>query len=311
MEIKVIAEAMGYIFAGNQEQEVFGIRWANSSTEKDIAIARSVWEAQETKAKIVLSDKMLWGVTKEVIFSTVPLMEAARKIADMFVREGIYADYSKSGDFTLTEKLCQMGENVSLGENVRLGSFSVVGSNVMIGDNAIIGEGVSIGAGSVIGNEVIIKAGAKIASPPFFYFNNKNRVNDFAGYGRVIIGDAVTVGTNTVVQRGSFGDTIIGEQTDIGDLVIIGHDVKIGRDCRIVSQSGIAGNAVLGDKVTVMGQCGIADGVGIGNGSTIMAQSGVTKSIGNNKIVSGRYGREHYKELKMRAALCHKMQRSE
>jgi tetrahydrodipicolinate N-succinyltransferase len=51
--------------------------------------------------------------------------------------------------------------------------------------------------------------------------------------GRVILQDKVVMGANSVVDRGSERDTIIGEGTMVDALVRIPADALIGRYCRI------------------------------------------------------------------------------
>jgi UDP-3-O-[3-hydroxymyristoyl] glucosamine N-acyltransferase len=71
------------------------------------------------------------------------------------------------------------------------------------------------------------------------------------------------------------GDTVIGEGTKIDNLVQIGHNTHIGRNCIIVSQVGISGSCEIGDFVVLGGQVGIADHTTIGAGARLAARTGV------------------------------------
>ena len=117
------------------------------------------------------------------------------------------------------------------------------------------------------------------------------------------MGRGVEVGCNTVIQRGTLSDTIIGDGTLIGDLVEIGHDVKAGVGCLIVSQVGISGSVTIGDGVEIYGQAGVANRLDIGDGATIMAKAGITRNVKPGVKVSGMFGREHAQELRARAKL--------
>ena len=44
---------------------------------------------------------------------------------------------------------------------------------------------------------------------------------------------------------------------------MIGHNVKIGKDCLVVSQVGISGSTVVGDRVTLAGQVGTVGHISI------------------------------------------------
>src|SRR5947199_2430748 len=97
--------------------------------------------------------------------------------------------------------------------------------------------------------------------------------------GRVIIQDDVEVGAGTAIDRGASGDTVIGQGSKIDNLVQIGHNVTVGRNCIIVAQCGISGSAVLGDNVILGGQVGIADHLTVGEGAMIGAKSGVGSNV--------------------------------
>lgn len=149
---------------------------------------------------------------------------------------------------------------------------------------------VSIGDGTIIGAES-------------FYHYFDNGLQEFEGLGTVIINDNVSIGSNTIIQRGTFSDTLIGARSRIGNLIDIGHDVFIGHDCKIVSQTGIASNVRIKNYVTIYGQVGVANGINIGNQAVVYAKSLVTKNIDDNQHVSGMYARDHIDELRIQAKL--------
>jgi UDP-3-O-[3-hydroxymyristoyl] glucosamine N-acyltransferase len=81
-------------------------------------------------------------------------------------------------------------------------------------------------------------------------------------------------------------DTVIGEGTKIDNQVQIGHNVRIGRHCAIVSQVGMAGSTIIGDGVQIGGQVGLKGHITIGDGAQIAAKSGVMTDL----AAGGRYG---------------------
>uniref|UniRef100_N1QYG4 UDP-3-O-(3-hydroxymyristoyl) glucosamine N-acyltransferase n=1 Tax=Aegilops tauschii TaxID=37682 RepID=N1QYG4_AEGTA len=93
------------------------------------------------------------------------------------------------------------------------------------------------------------------------------------------IGDNVEIGANTCIDRGSWRDTMIGDDTKIDNLVQIGHNVVIGNCCMICGQVGIAGSATLGDYVVLGGRVAIRDHVSIASKVRLAANSLVTKDI--------------------------------
>jgi len=105
--------------------------------------------------------------------------------------------------------------------------------------------------------------------------------------GIVIIEDDVEIGACCGVERGTLGDTVIGQGSKLGDLVAIGHGARVGAHCLLVAQVGIAGSTTLGHHCMVGGQVGIVGHVNIGNNVTIAAQAGVINSILDNQVVLG------------------------
>ena len=105
--------------------------------------------------------------------------------------------------------------------------------------------------------------------------------------GRVIIGDAVNIGANSCIDRGAGPDTVIGDSTYIDNLVQIGHNVKIGKGCILVSQVGISGSTEIADFCVFGGQAGVAGHLKIGAQVQVGAQSGVTKDIAAGQKVMG------------------------
>ena len=79
----------------------------------------------------------------------------------------------------------------------------------------------------------------------------------------------------------------MGEGTKIDNLVMIAHNVVIGRHCIIVSQGGISGSTTVGDFVSTGGQAGLTGHLTIGAGAQIGAQAGVMADVGPGLRVVG------------------------
>ena len=105
--------------------------------------------------------------------------------------------------------------------------------------------------------------------------------------GRVLIKDNVEIGSNCCIDLGTGPDTIIGEGTKLDNLVQIGHNTVLGKNCIIVAQSGISGSTQIGNNVIIGGQVGIAGHLKIGNNVRIAAKSGVMKNIEDGMTVGG------------------------
>ncbi len=165
-----------------------------------------------------------------------------------------------------------------IGEGAEIGDGTIIGANAVIGPSVAIGRDCSIAPNAVIqhaliGNGVIIHPGVMIGQDGFGFAMGAEGHLKIPQIGRVIIQDNVEIGANTTIDRGANRDTVIGEGTKIDNQVQIGHNVRIGRHCLLVSQVGISGSAQLGDFVAIGGQSGINGHVRIGDGAQIAAVS--------------------------------------
>lgn len=291
------------VTGGSDNPQLTGIAPAMLADKDEIAIAYNKREIKNTKARVILTKPVLYRTEgKLLLFSTQSVGEAAVELAKLFIAAGVYSDYSKPLEYTIDSNLVRYGQNCLIAETAHIESFVSIGDNAVIGDNCYIGENVTIGSDVVIGNDVVLKPGCRIGTPAFYYYSSPQK-KLFSGIGTVIIGDGVSIGTNTVIQRGGFSNTVIGDGTAIGDLVMVGHDVVIGDNCLIVSQSGIAGGASLEDNVRIYGQCGISEKVCIGKGVKVHGKTAVWKDVPAGMVISGAYGREYKRELRINRLL--------
>ena len=179
-----------------------------------------------------------------------------------------------------------VSSDVVIGSKCLIGANTVILSGVIIGDNTVIGPNCTI-AYSIIGSNVKIHNGVRIGQDGFGYAQNENINLKMPQLGRVLIKDKVEIGSNCSIDRGTGPDTIIGEGTKLDNLVQIGHNAVLGKNCIMVAQSGIAGSTQIGNNVIIGGQVGIAGHLKIGNNVKIAAKSGVMKNIENGMTVGG------------------------
>ena len=179
---------------------------------------------------------------------------------------------------------CVIHEKTEIFENVYIGSSSSIGPNVIINKNVVIHDNVTISNSTIMEN-CNIQSGARIGGTGFgFEMKTKQKINHT---GNVIIGKNSSIGSNTTIDRAVFDSTIIGDFSNIDNLVQIAHNVVIGDFAVIASQVGVAGSTQIGNNIKIGGQAGIAGHLVIGDNVTIAAKSGVTKNIPDNNIVAG------------------------
>ncbi|MDJ0614407.1 MAG: UDP-3-O-(3-hydroxymyristoyl)glucosamine N-acyltransferase [Rhizobiaceae bacterium] len=179
-----------------------------------------------------------------------------------------------------------VGPNASIGSGTVLLPGSVIGQEVQIGRNCAIGANATI-VHALLGDNVIIHNGVQIGQDGFGFAMGPGGHKKIPQIGRVIIQDHVEIGANSTVDRGANRDTVIGEGTKIDNLVQIGHNATIGRNCVIVGLAGISGSATLGDFVVVAGQAGIVGHTTIGHGAQVGGGSGVHGDVAPGERVMG------------------------
>lgn len=184
----------------------------------------------------------------------------------------------------------QKSDSSVVGENSIIMPGAFIGNHVVIGDNSVIYANAVILDHCVIGNNVIIQSGTVIGSDAFYYNKKTNREVQYKkmqSCGRVVIEDFVEIGANCTIDRGVTGDTVIGKGTKIDNLVHIGHDTNVGRNCLFAAQVGIAGATKIEDDVILWGQVGVSKTLTVGKGAEVYAQSGVRASIEGGKKYFG------------------------
>lgn len=292
-----LAMALDYECAGDSSALVSGISFSENALPGDLAICRSEREVLDTKADVVLTLPLVIKTTKTLLYSADPIELGAVRAAQALIAEGVLTDYSVPDQYTPCGQWLA-GRDYSVGPGTVIGPFCTIGSGVKIGADCIIDPYVWIGPNVVLGDNVRIHAGTKLGAPAFYHYDDKGLCT-FAGVGTVRVGDHVEIGCQSVIQRGTFSDTVIEEHTKLGDFVEVGHDVRIGRGCKIVSQVGLAGNVVIGNHVLIYGQAGVANYVKIGDRTVVMAKTCVTKDVAAGKTVWGPLGRERMEELRL------------
>jgi UDP-3-O-[3-hydroxymyristoyl] glucosamine N-acyltransferase len=185
--------------------------------------------------------------------------------------------------------LASVDDDVEMGENVSIYPFVFIGKKVKIGKNVVIYPGACIYSGTEIGNNCIIHANAVIGSDGFgFAPAEDGRYSKIPQIGNVILEDDVEVGANASIDRATMGSTIIKRGVKIDNLVQIAHNVEIGEDTVIASQTGIAGSSKIGRKVMMGGQVGISGHIQIADGTILGAKAGLSNSIKEpNQVYSG------------------------
>ena len=219
------------------------------------------------------------------------VQEAVAKISNIFYRE--LNEHEKNQlPKPVLGKNCEIDSSVKIENGVVVGDNTKINQNTVIKHSCIIGKNTKIGSNttisnSILGDDIYVGSNSSIGQRGFgFYMNNINNL-DIYHSGRVIIRSNASIGSGCTIDRGSFSDTIIGENSYLDNLCHIAHNVEVGNNCAFAAMTGIAGSAKIGNNVLTGGQAGIAGHVKIGNNVRIAAKSGVFNSLKDGESVMG------------------------
>jgi len=178
-------------------------------------------------------------------------------------------------------------DNVILGDRVVLHAGVVIMNDTVLGSDCVIFPNVTIREGCIIGDGVIIHSGSVIGADGFGFYQREGKNLKIPQIGNVIIENNVEIGACTTIDRARFDHTVIGEGSKLDNLVHIAHNVKLGKQCLLTAQSGIAGSVTTGDELMMGGQSGIRDNLKIGHSVKLLARTLVTSKMDDNAVVGG------------------------
>ncbi|MBA3066326.1 UDP-3-O-(3-hydroxymyristoyl)glucosamine N-acyltransferase [bacterium] len=268
-----------------------------AALKKTRASAVIIQSGMETDIPSVICRNPYLGFAKTIsLFRDPPPRPCAGINPLASVSEGFIADDAAIDAFVVVSKNAKVGRGTAIMPHVFIGEGAEIGDNCFIYPNVTVREKVKVG------NNVIIHSGSVIGSDGYGYVQDEGIHKKIPQAGNVVICDNVEIGANVCIDRAALSETFIGEGTKIDNLVHIAHNVKIGKHCLILGQTGIAGSTVIGDYTTLASQSGISGHLKIGNHVTVAARGGVIKDIPDGALVSGFPARDHREMLKVHAA---------
>jgi UDP-3-O-[3-hydroxymyristoyl] glucosamine N-acyltransferase len=189
-------------------------------------------------------------------------------------------------------------EGAVVGDGTRIGPHAVVGAGCELGKDVVLHPHVVLYPGTRLGDGVIIHAGTCLGVDGFGYAPSESGIQKIPQVGSCILGNDVEIGANCAIDRGSIGQTVIGNSTKLDNLVHMGHNVRVGQGCLLTGQLGVAGSAQIGNGVMSGGQAGIAGHITIGDGARIAGQAGVIGDLPAGATVTGFPARERREYLR-------------
>jgi len=298
MLLSEIAARLGLTLRG-EDLEITGVNTLADASPAELSFLANpkyAHQLSETKAGAIIVSADQAPGQKPCLISANPYLDFARcvqlfakaqgsftGVSELaFVHQGARVDPSASiGPFVF------IGPGAFIGPRVRIFSGTYIGEDCVIDEDTLIYPNCSIMAATLIGKRVILHAGTVLGSDGFGFAQAAGAMTKFPQIGRTVIEDDVEIGANSTIDRAALGETRVGQGTKIDNLVQLGHNVRVGRNCILVAQVGIAGSTTLGDGVVLAGQVGVAGHIHLGDGCRIGAKSGVGQNVPPKQDLSG------------------------
>jgi UDP-3-O-[3-hydroxymyristoyl] glucosamine N-acyltransferase len=317
MKVREIARLVGGQATGDEEREISGVAALDAATEQDLTFAEgelALRRAAGARAGCILvpQGSSVPGLTTIGVGNLrLAFIRAAEALhpprsphAGIHSTAVIAADARLGPDVSVGPH-CVIESGASLGSGTSLGAGACVGAGVTLGEGCVLHPRVCIYPGVKVGDRVILHAGVVLGSDGFGYLFAEGRHQKFPQLGGLVIEDDVEIGSNSTVDRGSLGTTMIGEGAKIDNLVQVAHNVRIGRHTVIAAQTGISGSTEIGDYVVMGGQVGIGDHARIEDGAVIGGGTGILpgKTVRKGSVMWGTPARPLSEFKKMYANL--------
>jgi len=305
MRVRQIAELLHGTVAGDPETEIQGVAALESAGPAELAYAEdsaALGRTARSRAGCLLvplgaaplgRTSIALPHPKLGLIRAAEFLHQAAPAAPGTHPTAVVAPDAQLGPDCGVDAHAVIERGVTVGRGTRVGAGVFLGEGVCVGADCVFDPHVTVYPGARIGDRVVLHAGVVVGSDGFGYVLAEGRQNKFPQLGKIIIEDDVEIGSNTTLDRGSLGVTVVGQGTKIDNLVQIAHNVKIGRHCIIAAQTGISGSVELGDYVVMGGQVGVGDHVRIEDHAVAGGGAGVLpgKVVRRGSVIWGRPSR--------------------
>lgn len=172
--------------------------------------------------------------------------------------------------------------------SAHVGAYCVIGAGCTIGAGTVIHPHVTLYSGVKIGRYCRVNSGTVIGADGFGYErNDAGELEKFPHIGGVLIADNVEIGSNTSIDRGTLGHTVIHARVRIDNLVHVSHNVEIGEDTAVIALSMLGGSVRIGSGAWIAPGAVLMNQVGVGEGATVGLGAVVVKNVSDGQTVMG------------------------
>jgi len=187
---------------------------------------------------------------------------------------------AKLGQGVYVGAFAYIGENAKVGNHVKIYPQTYIGDGVTIDDHTVVYAGVKIYQGCQIGKNCTLHSGVIVGADGFgFAPQPDGTYKNVPQVGYVVLEDDVNIGANTTIDRATLGATRLKKGVKLDNLVMIAHNVEIGENTVMASQTGVSGSTKVGAGCVVGGQVGFAGHITVADRTSIAGKSGVMGDI--------------------------------
>ncbi|MGI9327701.1 MAG: UDP-3-O-(3-hydroxymyristoyl)glucosamine N-acyltransferase [Pseudomonadales bacterium] len=298
-----LAQELGVTWVGDGELVITGIgSLAEADVEQLSHYSSSTYrdDLQRSSAGAVIlrsEDRDLWP--RSALLAANPYLTYARASQLFRVVEPLTAGIHQSAE---VDPSAQIDPSAEIQAHVRIGPRSRVAAGVrvragaVVGADCVVGQDTELMANSTLDDRVsigargIVHSGAVIGAEGFgFTPDEQGQWQAIAQLGGVRIGDDVSIGANTTIDRGALDDTVIGVGVKIDNQCQVGHNCKIGDHTLICGCVGIVGSTTIGRHCVLAGGSGIGGDqpVSLCDQVVVTAMTLISQSISEPGVYSG------------------------
>ncbi|MGL5017106.1 MAG: UDP-3-O-(3-hydroxymyristoyl)glucosamine N-acyltransferase, partial [Luteolibacter sp.] len=261
MKLAELTEKVAGVLDGDGELEITGISGLAEAGEADLSfLANPKYGAllASSRAAAVIVGEDWTGETSSALIRVKSPDKAMALAAgllgppcDPVVEPGIHRSAvvaenaqvdptARIGPLCVVEPGAVLGPRTVLVAGCYVGRDAVIGADTILRANAVVRERVTVG------ERVILHEGSVVGGDGFGNYFENGAWRKIPHIGTVEIGDDSEIGANATVDRARFGKTVVGKGVKIDNLVMLGHNVRVGDHTAMAAQVGISGSTSVG-----------------------------------------------------------------
>lgn len=279
---------------GNKETIINGLNLCNRESGKKSILTYATSEKylsdikKRKNIKALIVNKENKDTYKDILYDRNGILILTNKPESLFykIHEYLYSktDFYDKYDF-----------DYCIGEKCNIAGSAIIERGVTIGNNVIIGENTVIKHGSIIDDNVTIGCNSTIGSEGFQLITDSDLPPVHVTHiGRCHLCKNVYVGDNSCVCNSLFeGETYIGENVKIDNLVHVAHNLYIGKNAVVTAHVILCGSARIEEGAWIAPNSSVLNKVVIGPYALVGMGSVVIRDVPPHATVYGNPAKEH------------------